>query len=360
MKVIFIPDYSKGNPYQKALADSLSKERVEVSFSTNFRLYSVLSSVKNHWKPDILHVHWLHPFLLSSSRGKTILKSISFIGYLLKLKLFGIKIVWTVHNILSHEGEFSSLELFFSKILAKLCNKLIVHCPSAKREVMKVYGVSDSSIAVIPHGNYIHSYKNVIGKAQARERLKISTEIVFLYFGQIRPYKGIDELIDASEKLNFPKAELLIVGKPYNKEIAVDIKKKCKNKNIKTIFKFITDDELQVYMNASDIVVLPYKDLLTSGAVILAMSFGKPIIAPAIGCISDILDDKSSFLYRSEENGLLEAMQRALNTDVENLKSMGEHNFELAKQLEWSDIAKGTYEVYRECLRRKIQRIRFN
>ena len=350
IKVLFIPDYRKGNPYQKSLEDSLAKEGVFLFFSSTFSLLSALILLKNH-KPDILHIHWHHPFLIASSRRKTVFKSAIFTGKLLLLKLFGIKIVWTVHNIVSHERKFSSLELFFSKILAKLCDKLIVHCPSAKEEVMKGYGVSDSSIAVIPHGNYIQNYRNEISKAQARERLKICTEIVFLYFGLIRPYKGVGELIDAFEKLNSPKAKLLIVGKPYNKEIGGNIKKKCKDKNIKTIFKFIPDDKIQVYMNASDVLVLPYKDILTSGAVILAMSFGKPVIAPAIGCILDILDDKGSFLYNpSSGKGLIEAMQLALNTGVEKLKSMGEHNFELAKQHRWDDIAKGTYGVYQECL----------
>jgi len=96
---------------------------------------------------------------------------------------------------------------------------------------------------------------------------------------------------------------------------------------------------------------LPYKDILTSGAVILAMSFGKPIIAPAIGCIPDVLDSEGSILYDpSEKEGLLKAMKQALDA---NLKKMGEHNFELAKHLRWDEIAKRTYEVYQECLKGK-------
>ena len=60
------------------------------------------------------------------------------------------------------------------------------------------------------------------------------------------------------------------------------------------------------------------------------MSFGKPIIAPAIGCISDVLDEEGSFLYNpSAGKDLIEAMKRALNSTMKNIKSMGEHNFEL-------------------------------
>lgn len=354
MKVIFIPDYSKANLYQQALADSLSNEGVSVSFGITSYLFSVLRSVKNNWKPDILHIHWPHPFLLANSRAKTILKSSSFIGELLILKLFGIKIVWTIHNITNHEGRFNSLELFFNKFIARLCDKLIVHCPSAKNEVMNTYAVTrDSLIVVIPHGNYIHSHENVIGKTQARKQLHLNAEnIIFLFFGQIELYKGISELIEAFKKLNSSQATLLIVGKSYNDEITDDILKRYDGKeNIKTIFEFIPDNEIQIYMNAADVVVLPYRDILTSGAVILAMSFGKPVIAPAIGCIPDVLDSEGSFLYDpSEKDGLDKAMRQVFNAD---LKKMGEHNFELAKQLSWDDIAKRTYEVYQECLKRK-------
>lgn len=356
IKVIFIPHFRE-NPYQKELADSLSKEGVSVSFGVISYLFSVLSSVKNHGKLDILHLHWLNPFLLASSRGKMILKSSSFIGELLILKLFGIKIVWTVHNIISREGKFSSLELFFSRLLTRLCNRIIVHSQLAKYEVEKAYRMAgDSQITIVPHGNYIHIYENIVSKAQARKRLQLDAEdIIFLYFGLIRPYKGVSELIEAFEKLNALQAKLLIVGKPLNNEITDEIREKCGvDKNIKLIFEFIPEYEVQIYMNAADIVVLPYRDILTSGAVMLAISFGKPVIVPAIGCIPDVLDIEGSFLYNTlEKDGLLEAMKLALKTDVENLRRMGEHNFELAKQFNWEDIAKRTHEVYKKCLRRK-------
>ena len=354
MKVIFIPYSEKGNPYQKLLLNHLQNIDVKVQGSGTCRIFSLLRVTFSHWKPDILHLHWHHSFLVGSNAIKTIIKSVSFISELLVLKLFGVKIVWTVHNITNHEEKFRSMELFFSKILSRLCDKIIVHSPAAKKKVMKVYGANRNfPIVVIPHGNYINSYKNVVNKSEARNQLKIDIEdLVYLYFGLIRPYKGVSDLIEVFKKLNGSQTKLLIVGKPYNDEIVKNIRKLCnKNENIKTIFKFIPDDEIQIYMNAADIVVLPYRDILTSGAVILAMSFGKTIIAPAIGCIPDVLDSEGSFLYDpSEKGGLVKAMRQVFNAD---LKKMGKHNFELAKQFRWDKIAKRTYEVYQECLKRK-------
>ena len=352
-KVIFIPDGREGNPYQKALANSLSKEGVYVHFGTTSYLFSVLRSVRNCWKSDILHLHWTHLFTLASTREETIIKSVSFIGELLILKLFGIRIIWTVHNIVSHEAKFPSLELFFNQLIAWLCDKIIVHSPSAKNEVINMYKARKFLIEIITHGNYIGCYENVISKLQARKQLQLNTkDTVFLYFGKIRPYKGMPELIGAFKKLNCKKVKLLMVGKPLNDKVAADILNRCKQiENINTIFEFIPDDEIQIYMNAADIVVLPYRDILTSGAAILAISFGKPVIAPSIGCIPDVLDSEGSFLYKpSEREDLLKAMKQAFNAD---LKKMGKHNFKLAKQLQWEEIAKKTYYVYQKSLKRK-------
>jgi len=349
-KIIFIPYSKKGNPYQKLLRENLQKLGVEVEGAGFYRIFPILIATLHHWKPDIAHIHWHHPFLVGSSHLNTVVKSVIFILELLILKVYGIKIVWTVHNIVDHERKFVSIQLIFSKLLARLCNGLIVHCPSAKREVVKVFRVNDSLIVVIPHGRY--TYTNTISKIQARQRLKIGPDIVFLYFGTIRPYKGIPKLIDAFKKLNHKRAKLLIAGNPFDEGFAKELQNRCReNENIRTIFEFIPDDELQVYMNAADVVVLPYIDILTSGAVILAMSFGKPVIAPTIGCMPDILDTKGSLLYNpAEKDALVKAMRKAMDADLEN---MGKHNFKLAEMLQWDEVAKRTYEVYAGCLKRE-------
>lgn len=336
---MFIPDSRNKNSYQVNLSDALKGQGVSVYFGDD-----VVGTVIRH-KPNIIHVHWPNYFMVGNTRIATIVKSIRFISGLLTLKLFGVKIVWTVHNITDHEAKFKSLESLFSKYLAKFCNRLIVHCPSAKKDVITIYGKDSSSIDVVPHGNYIGWYKNNITDLEARNILKINQEdIVFLYFGQIRSYKGVPQLINEFKKLNCDSAKLLIVGKPLNETIAKDILDSCKeDKRIKAILDFIPADEIQTYMNASDIVVLPYKDILTSGAAILSMSFGKPIIAPKIRCIADTLDEKGSFLYKED---LIESMQKVLNTDKDTLQTMGKHNLELAKKFGWDEIGIETQSIY--------------
>lgn len=359
MKVMFVPDYRRGNSYQANLAHSLSKQGVSIYFSPKFHprritsLFAMIIGLSRCWRPDILHIHWPDPFMVANNKFVTTIKSTGFICELLLLKLFGVKIVWTVHNIMGHEDR-SEYQSLFTRVMVRLTNKLISHCPSANVEIVKTYG-KDLSITVVQHGNYIRQYKNEMTSLQARNKLGLDKEdIIFLHFGYIRPYKGISELIDAFKMLDNQRAKLLIVGKPFDDKVVTDMYNDCRcDSRIRNILEFIPDDDIQIYMNAADVVVLPYKDVLTSGTVILSMSFGRPIVAPAIGCIADTIDKKGGFLYNTgdnKENDLLLAMKNVLCTDREVLMNMGKHNFKLAEQFGWDEIGKRTYNVYQECL----------
>jgi beta-1,4-mannosyltransferase len=122
------------------------------------------------------------------------------------------------------------------------------------------------------------------------------------------------------------------------------------DKRIKLVPGFVAPDEIQMYMNATDLVIFPYRDVLTSGAVLLAMSFGKACVAPRKGCIGEVLDNDGAFLYEpDDENGLIQAMNSALQKQSQ-LSNMGQHNLQLAEKYNWKRIAKMTSDVYYSCI----------
>jgi glycosyltransferase involved in cell wall biosynthesis len=97
-------------------------------------------------------------------------------------------------------------------------------------------------------------------------------------------------------------------------------------------------------MSAADVLVLPFQDILTSGSALLAMSFGKPVIAPRMGCIPEIFDSKGAFLYNhNEKDGILKAIHQA---SLVNLAVMGKYNYSLAKCFDWDVIAQKTCKLY--------------
>ncbi|MCA1991988.1 MAG: glycosyltransferase family 4 protein [Coleofasciculus sp. S288] len=337
------------NPYQKLLAEHLEKLGVEVK-GVGSQTHLPLSE----GKLNILHLHWLHPVFLAPSLLESVLNLVKFISGLVILRVMGTKIVWTAHNLKDHESRYSQLDYLCTKLVTRLSHRIIAHGEVAKQEIAKAFQMkSDCKISVVPHGSYIGCYDNQISSIEARNALGLSeSSFVLLFLGSIRPYKGVLELIAAFKQLQHPNLQLVIAGKPFDEETPALIEQAIAGRDdIKFIPGFVPDSQIQVYMNACDVVVFPYRDILTSGAVLLAMSFGRACIAPRKGCIRETLDDSGAFLYDPAiESGLLQAMNQAIQKRAE-VSRMGEHNHQLAEQWNWHRIAELTLNVYQSCLR---------
>ncbi len=348
-QVVFVPYWGAANPYQDALAEHLSACGVEVdkvrSLKSLFRYGICVNDA-----PDIVHLHWLPVFGWRELRA---LRCLAFVMRLVLLRAHRVPLVWTIHNLLPHESRHPKLDWLLTRIVAGLSRGLIVHGESAQRQAVEMWGLKDESrFAVIPHGNYTGNYPNDVSRAAAREKLTLQdSEVVFLFLGAVRPYKGVLELIDAFQTLATDHTSLVIAGRPLNDDFAREIEIAGRGlDNVRFHPGFVQDDEIQVYMNAADIVVLPYRHILSSGAALLAMSFGKPCVAPALGCLADVLDASGAFLYDPEgEAGLLENMRRAVEAR-DTLGRMGAHNREKVSQWTWEKAAHATKALYERCL----------
>lgn len=349
LSVAFVPYWGAGNPYQDALAEHLSACGVQVrklrSLKDMFR-YAVLADRR----VDVVHLHWLPVFRWRGLSGP---RCLAFVMRLALLRMYGVRLVWTVHNLLPHEQRHPRLDWLLRRIVVGLSHGIIVHGDTARRQVMNTWKPKrPGRITVIPHSHYIGSYPNDVSRAAARERLALGdTEVVFLLLGALRPYKGVLELMGAFRRLAADHTVLVIAGRPLNQGFAREIETARANSDrIRFHPGFVRDDDVQVYMSAADVVVLPYRHVLSSGAALLAMSFGKPCIAPAIGCLADVLDDSGAFLYEGgPETGLTESMRRAVEAK-EGLARMGEHNRKKVSQWTWAKAAEATKALYERCL----------
>jgi len=304
---------------------------------------------------DIVHLHWVHRWFGIESDDRTsrkIFESIRFVLQILWLRLRGIKIVWTVHNLFGHESINTTQEIIFNAILARLCHAIIIHCPDNKEQVIQTYKLSSTrKIFSVPQGHYIDTYKNEIERSDARKILSLSPEeFVFLFLGQVRPYKGVVELIEAFETLDCSYARLIIAGtcpSDIFKQQLIDLSKK--NQRISTILEFVPDDQIKVYMNAADVVVLPFTQTLNSSSAILAMGFGKPVISPRLGCLPSLLEETGNLLYSpNDECGLSASMESAIG---KNMRQVGEANYQRIRPQNWQEVAKKTKEIYLRCLK---------
>ena len=351
LKTLFAPQFLNINPYQKQLTEHLVELGIQVEGIDQSKIF--LPTAVTQWIPDILHLHWLHTYFRAPNAVKSLFRLVKFISGLVILRLRGVKIVWTAHNLNSHEKLYVWLDQICTFIVAKLAHAIIAHCEAAKCEIATTLQLRNKEkIFVIPHGNYTSYYENKIDPVEARKTLNIpNSNFVFLFLGLIRPYKGMFELLEAFKQLHHDKVQLVIAGKIWNDELAEQIRQKTEgHNNIKFVPGFVPDGQIQVYMNACDVTVFPYRDVLTSGAVILAMSFGRTCIAPRMGCIGEILDNSGAFLYDPNlEEGLFQAMNRAVENSAE-LLCMGEYNQQSADQWSWNHVAEKTLNVYKWCL----------
>jgi glycosyltransferase involved in cell wall biosynthesis len=348
MRVLFIPGYS-GNPYQEELAQALRAFDVEVEGIGGLGPAGFFARLRLFSRFDVVHLHWTHGYIKGRTRRERTTKAIRFLACIVAARARGTRFVWTIHNLIAHDNPDPAVETRFARTLVAVSGGAIVHCESAAREVSETYGLGRRArrkLAVIPHGNYIDTYADRVSVQEARDRLDLSgAGCVFLYFGQIRPYKGLGRLLEAFEEADLPGARLVIAGRPKGSRYAERIAERARaDARIHLSIGYVPDDEVQLYLKAADAVVLPYERSLTSGAAVLAMSFGRAVVMPAMGCAVETLGHQSDLLYDpADEREPAAALRRALDSD---LGAIGERNRAEIAPATWEVVAAATAAVY--------------
>ena len=347
-KVLMMPDYRSDNPYQSLLAAGLRSQGVKVVFPRGYRRVLPFYRAVHDNSAAVLHLHWLTPYLKGETWLLRLIYSFKLLIDLSLTRLKGVKIIWTIHNHLDHNCPFPKLEIWLRKRLTEIANEIIVHNHSTLEQLQQAWQLRLSDVTVIPHGHYRDVYQPLIAQSAARKQLNLPLDgYLYLNLGMIRPYKGIENLLQvwqANQTIVQPHT-LLIVGKlldeAYGKKITA-IATKTKRAILQA--NFIPSDQMHLYFSAADVVVLPFTNILTSGSLILAMSYGKPIIAPCQGGIQETLRKADSLLYApSDRQGLVKALKTSTQIDLQQLSNQ----VKLATdRLDWDKIAQQTIRLY--------------
>ena len=346
--VFMLPDYTSSNPYQTALINALDSAGVEVIAVTPNGWFPLLSAWNRHGRPDVIHLHWLHKFVVPTSGSSLIslLLAVRLVGELVFCRLRGVGLVWTVHNLMDHERTAPQIELVTRHLTGRLADRIIVHCETAGQLVGDRYRLPTrvrKRMTVIPHGNYDGQYDRAVGECD------LPTDgIVLLYFGIIRPYKNVPKLIDTVRRLDENEVRLHIVGNPWNDALEEQIRQAAAaDERISLKLGFVPDEDVSTYFANADVIVLPFARVLTSGSAILAMTYGRPVIAPRAGCLPELLGDDGGFLYDdTTDDGLGQAIQSAI-ANPGRLSCMGNKNRRKADSLTWREIGQETATAYR-------------
>ncbi len=347
---LHFPDWrAGGNYYQQNLADALAAIGQPSVFATYSGYWFPLSVNALRHKVSLIHIHWVLSINGSTQKSRPAMYRflLMFLADVLLLRIFGLRIVWTVHNLRSHDATFPAEDLFSRRFLARHCYRILAHSGAAAEQIADLYRCSPSKIELVPHGNYQNNYPHNAVREESRQRLNLPQEgKVFLALGYMRSYKGLEELVRAFRTAAAPSDILLLAGTCVSESYLTEIKQLADaDPRIRFYAHFIPEEEIQYFMAAADVCVFPFKNIFTSGSLILACGFARAVIAPDVPTLKEYIHPEGAVLFDplNLAEGLVQAIRKTDGLDTDR---MGRLNKEVTDQFDWVSIARKVAECY--------------
>jgi glycosyltransferase involved in cell wall biosynthesis len=292
--------------------------------------------------PDIVHVQFL-PMLTSRLPLD--------LWFVQLCRRRGSQIVLTVHDLLPHNTGDTHRQTYHD--LYQMVDRIICHSDNIRGRLCSEYSIPEEKVSVIPHGPFFYDLP-AITSGQTLQSFKIDSEkMLVLWQGIISPYKGIDLLLEAWQKVEVTadNASLLIAG-TGSPELLEQIHEQISRlglERVKLHPRFISTEELVALHRAADILVYPYRAITTSGALATGLALGKTIVASNLPVFRELLTDRKNALLVDPQSpselagSLIELLQDApLRQQLEeNVRQMG------FGEQSWAFIADKTVECYK-------------
>ena len=347
MKILVLP--RDANPYQSLLYGEMRRLGVQVTYlgqltrlhTLNLLLLPLEVAARRLAGARVVHLHWVFAFTFPGGRGFRATRWVAqawFLALLRTCRMLDVHLVWTAHNVLPHEPVFAD-DVFARRALVEASDLVLVHSQSTLDELAALGAVPRRS-AIIRHGP--------IGSTLATGSLRTpgagDRPRRFLFFGQVREYKGVDDLLAAF--LAMPDdvaAHLTIAGQCDDPGLRSRLQALARTGDAKVLLRLehVPGDEVAQLLGAADVVVLPFRRVSTSGSAMLALSHGRPLIVPDVAGLAD-LPDQAVLRYDGEVAGLADALVRLACVDDGTLAAMSAAARNYAFQTTWQEIAERT------------------
>jgi glycosyltransferase involved in cell wall biosynthesis len=345
LRVLAFPAFaSRGNnPYTSSLYDALQRLGVEVDE------YAALPALTSAY--SILHVHWPE-VPLNRGRLSSVLGSRLFLRLIDVTRARGAKLVWTVHNLRSHEQRCPAREAwFFREFVARVDGFIALTHTGEEAVRARFPGLTGKPCFVIPHHHYRGAYLDGIDRAEARRELGLDPERrVLLFFGRVMAYKNLPELTRVTRAASAGDWTLLIAGRPKTDRDERELREAAANDpRIRLELEFIQPERARYYFRAADLVVLPYREILNSGAAVLGLSFDRPVLLPDLGACRELGEQVGRDWVRT----YLELSPEVLASALDHARTLPEHTD--GTQLAAIDVARTarqTLDAYRTLIAR--------
>jgi len=292
-------------------------------------------------KPDIVHVQWI-----------PLVRRFPFeIWFLRVVRKLGIKLVYTAHNVLPHDTGITLVPVFTN--VYREMDAIICHTEAAKRRLIREFSVDPKRVTVIAHGPLLHDAKLRSVQASKAQLSVPENKVLVVWQGIVRSYKGLDFLLESWRKIDALRlnAHLLIAGTGDSgllEAIKEQVRQLQLQESVRLDFSFIPDEMLSTYYQASDILVYPYREVTTSGALMTALAYGKPIVATALPAFTEVLHGgQTAFLVNyGDVDGLADALTRLIQDPKERERLARGIATTDKFETSWTHIARQTRQLY--------------
>lgn len=253
--------------------------------------------------------------------------------------------VLTAHDVLPREPRRGQLAA--QRRLYEAVDAVVVHSEHGRRRLTEELDIPESKVRVIHHGSFEHLTR------QAREaplepelREWLGERPAALFFGLIRPYKGLDVLLRAWRMVEDPEARLLVAGLP---KVALEPLRELADERVRFLPRFVTDPEIPALFRRADLVVLPYLEIDQSGVLYTALAFGKATLATAVGGFPEVAATGAARLVEpGDETGLGAALGELLADPEARQRLAAAARAAAAGPFSWEAAAAGHMALYED------------
>jgi glycosyltransferase involved in cell wall biosynthesis len=254
------------------------------------------------------------------------------------VRAFGRPRVLTAHDVLPREPLLAQRAA--QRLLYRRMDAIVVHSEHGRARLVDELSLDPARVHVIPHG-----ILRPEGDAPLPAELARFEGTVVLCFGLLRPYKGIDVLLDAWRELGaFPSAELWIVGAPRMDTRPL---RAVAAPGVRFVERFVTEGEAAALFRRADLAVLPYREIDQSGVLFTALAFGVPLILTDVGGFSDIARAGAAALVAPGDAHALHDELAALLDDPPRRATLAAAALRLADERHgWDAIARAHLDLY--------------
>lgn len=254
--------------------------------------------------------------------------------------------IFIADNIVPHERRM--FDKTFTNYAMGAADAVIVQSSSVERELKHHY--PNKPYRMVPHPIY-EIFGNAIGKREARDRIKVRDARVMLFFGYIRPYKGLATLLKAMPEIaKRTRAKLLVVGECYGdeQEYRKQIKEMKLDSSVDFRAEYASSEDVKLYFSAADLIVLPYTSATQSGIVQIAYQFDKPVVATNVGGLAEVVvDGKTGYIVKpNDPKELADAVIRYFDQRKEGDFVRNIHDEK--RKYSWDHLTKAIVELGRQ------------